>query len=349
MLYSFVKQLHKNRLEFLRFLDECNRIFIYGAGAGAVSSLQYLAEEEINCQGILVSKGKKTNDCFSGVPVYEFPSEIDLSDDDGIIVSVRESLLDEITDYLNSNCFRGKVFYHTGSRSKHKFIDRGMYISCVSQNDGDYFDSLTELNELGIKYSTDKANLFLKKYELFIRHFKDDTIALLELGIFNGSSLKMWRDYFNNAVVYGVDIDERCRNLSEERIKVIIGNLSDCSFIQQLKKIEPSIIVDDASHMWSHQIKAFIILWESLKSGGIYIMEDIHTSFRAIRDWGYDDASLSSYTFLCSLQEIVTSGEHLERSTKPYPVISLYDEIERIAKEIDMMTFIRNSCIIIKK
>lgn len=346
---SIMKYLHNNRWEFIDFCNKCKRVYIYGAGIGGSTALQYLKEEGIICSGVLVSDGKKTVERFHNIDIMEFPSGVNLSEDDGVIISTKETFWDEITNHLLVNSFKGRIFYHVGLRKRHEFIDRCMYVDEKNEAVGAFFDDCTELNQIGVQCGTDKANLFLEKYEFFLKKYKEKAFSLLELGVLNGESLKLWNRYFPQAKIFGVDIDERCRQYASEHINIIISDLSDGDHIEQLKRIEPSIIIDDASHLWSHQIKALIILWDALKNGGIYIMEDIHTSFRAIRDWGYNDSPVSGYDFCCALQEVVTSGEHLDINSKVYPIAAMVDVIERIAEEIDMIVFIRNSCIMIKK
>lgn len=90
-------------------------------------------------------------------------------------------------------------------------------------------------------------------------------------------------------------------------------------------------------------------LFPALPSGGIYILEDLGTSFPAYRKRGFADASVSCYDFLIELNYIVTGGEKLAKAGLSKPIFAMQDILESLAYEIDMMSFIRESCIIIKK
>ena len=145
-----------------------------------------------------------------------------------------------------------------------------------------FFHEFHELDRIGTEECTDKCRYrhnYLQKYEFFLRDWKEKPLRLLELGVFKGGSERMWKRYFQRAQIFGVDIDEACRVYAEERIEIRIGDLSQDEMLESLKEIRPHIIVDDASHFWSHQIKALFALFPALPSGGIYILEDLETSF----------------------------------------------------------------------
>ena len=108
------------------------------------------------------------------------------------------------------------------------------------------------------------------------------------------------------------------------------------------------MIVDDASHLWSHQIKALFTLWEVLPHGGVYILEDLETGFASYRDMGFDDAPVPTYDVLAAIVEVATSKEYLRSGKHAAEGYGMKAEIERIGGEMDMMTFIHGSCIMVK-
>lgn len=189
---------------------------------------------------------------------------------------------------------------------------------------------------------------YLRKYELFLQLYKDKEFTLLELGVFHGESLATWggknsqEGYFSQARVIGVDINSKC----VENVKcqeIVIKDLGEKNNIGSLREYNPSVIVDDASHYCSHQIMAIVELWDVLPSGGIYIMEDIETSFTHMGYVGFDDAVITAYDFCQAIAESTTSGGVLRE------IIPLKREIEHIASQIDMISFIHGSCIMVKK
>ena len=95
-----------------------------------------------------------------------------------------------------------------------------------------------------------------------------------------GNSLRMWRDYFINANVYGIDID---KNLifTEDRIKTFVANQnSEQDLKSVIDKINSplDIIIDDGSHQCDHQVFSFMCLHKYLAPNGIYVIEDVQPS-----------------------------------------------------------------------
>lgn len=140
---------------------------------------------------------------------------------------------------------------------------------------------MDKLTELGIKYGTDKAghHTFTAFYSKFVDRFTNPT--MVEIGIENGASLKMWEEYYGNPTIIAVDIKDK-KQFDTSNTKTIVadqGNVNELS--SRLKEFAPSydLIIDDGSHIFSHQISCFATLFPHLKSGGIYILEDLHTSF----------------------------------------------------------------------
>jgi hypothetical protein len=139
------------------------------------------------------------------------------------------------------------------------------------------------LDEIAIKYGTDKSSLFHNyavKYDKLLSQFKEQFTNILEIGVLNGNSVKMWEEYFPNAIINGIDINFECKQCESERIKITISDQGDENKLKELKKLGPfDFIVDDGSHIYNHQILSFQILFPFLKKGGIYVIEDIYTSY----------------------------------------------------------------------
>lgn len=208
-----------------------------------------------------------------------------------------------------------------------------------------YFAEFTDLSGIGDKWATDKCSYdhnYLEKYEFFLRKFKDTPFNLLELGVFHGDSLRMWQEYFLQAEIFGVDIQESCRQYASDRINVIIADLSDEAELIKLYDVRPSVIIDDASHLWSHQIKALFSLWHCLPHGGVYIIEDMETSVNQKQITGYDDFPMDAYE-VCSRIAKVTISKAPEDDS-PYR-----DEINIIGMEAELVSIMHGSCVLIKR
>ena len=149
-------------------------------------------------------------------------------------------------------------------------------------------------------------------------------------------------------MVYGVDIDKECERYDTDSCKVIIKNLAYEDDLDELGKLQPNIIIDDASHRWSHQIKALYHLFPALSPGGVYILEDLGTSFESYKYEGYDDAVISAYDFLAAVSEYVCSREKLAIDKQKPGLLAFIDEIEMLAEQIELISFIHESCIIVK-
>lgn len=92
----------------------------------------------------------------------------------------------------------------------------------------------------------------------------------------------MWKEYFGaKAIIFGIDVDERCKDLEEENIKIFIGSQSDRKFLREVKtQIPPiDILIDDGGHTMNQQIVSFEELFETINENGIYLCEDLHTSY----------------------------------------------------------------------
>lgn len=345
------KILHKDREEILGFCNRHDSIFIYGAGKVAKEMILYLEDEEIHIEGIVVGSGHKKETTYCGYSVIEVDNW-KYRASDGIILAIAEDKFQQVFYDLNGfGVDKGDIYFQKifGRRifpwnNSAVFIDKN--------ENGKYFSLKNELNGLGIKYKTDKSDQYhnyLRKYEFFLEPYKTYKMNFLELGVFSGGSLKMWEEYFEKAYIYGVDINPSCKKYENTRRKVIICDLSRKESYNELKKLEPTIIVDDASHMWSHQIKALHYLFPSLASGGIYIIEDLGTNFSERYVYNYDDASISCYDLLQEIAKIVVSGEMPILSDMKSKCIPFIDEILYLAKQIETIAFIRESCIMIKK
>lgn len=135
------------------------------------------------------------------------------------------------------------------------------------------------------RYDTDKVrNGYLQWYDATVGAEHEKVLRVLELGVHRGGSLALWRDYFPNATIGGVD-----RDLSQlvcedrTRIEVFEGSQTDAGFLRSTAAaFAPEgldVVIDDASHVgWESEI-AFRALFEHLRRGGWYVIEDWGTGY----------------------------------------------------------------------
>jgi len=140
------------------------------------------------------------------------------------------------------------------------------------------------LNEIYLNYKSpeghgDKgtAHTYIDEYEKLLDQYRENS-TVLEIGICQGESLKMWNEYFINSEVYGIDItDYYIKDLiNENKYNIIIGDASSNDILNQLNDLTFDVIIDDGSHLINDQINSFNILKNRMNSKGIYIIEDVN-------------------------------------------------------------------------
>ena len=151
---------------------------------------------------------------------------------------------------------------------------------------------MSTLDRLAKAYGTDKSSEihnYCVKYEKYLPFKRYDEINILEIGVLDGKSLLTWKEYFYRANILGIDINPDCKKYEEPRISVEIGSQDDGNFLSRTwQKYGPfDMILDDGSHMNEHVIYSFEHLWGSVKSGGVYIVEDCGTSYWSDWNGGY--------------------------------------------------------------
>jgi hypothetical protein len=107
-------------------------------------------------------------------------------------------------------------------------------------------------------------------------------LKILEIGVWKGGSLQLWRSYFGEeAIIYGIDIDESAGNQGVTDAQIRIGSQSDATFLKSVVSEMGGldIVIDDGSHLSNDVINTLNVLFPLLSVGGIYIIEDLHTSY----------------------------------------------------------------------
>ena len=225
------------------------------------------------------------------------------------------------------------------------------------------------LDEIGRSQNTDKASLFrdprdsqtktgndyLRHYDRELTSLRAEPLLLVELGIGYGAeagnSLRMWDEYFTHrhAQIVGVDIESVHKAMAGDRISIEIGDCGSVEFLEQLAAAYPSadVIVDDASHYWTHQVTAFNTLFRALKPGGLYIVEDMGTSFgNEVREVYGAPGGPDMFAVL------LTYASHLVGHSFPNPVslhLPTESMVRQVADMVDTITMVRGAVLIRKK
>lgn len=182
-------------------------------------------------------------------------------------------------------------------------------------------------------------------YPWFLAHLKGEEISLLEIGIDRTESLKLWKGYFGKVNLHGLDIVEK-DFIDEEVTLHQVDQSSDVELDEFVKNIGITfdVILDDGSHVPDHQMLTINKLWNLVKPGGVYIIEDIETSYwKRSRIYGYrfNAGKNGIMRNFCDLVDVINS-EFSKKNTQN----SL---IKQFAREVEMVTFAQNCIILVKK
>ena len=136
-----------------------------------------------------------------------------------------------------------------------------------------------------------KFDHYFDVYERYFSSFRNKKITIVEIGVYQGGSLQMWRKYFGKeATIWGIDIDPRCKTLEDENTHILIGSQEDPLFLRSIiDKIGMiDILIDDGGHTQDQQIISFEELYKYVNpNGGIYLCEDVHTSYMNVYGGGH--------------------------------------------------------------
>lgn len=144
-----------------------------------------------------------------------------------------------------------------------------------------------EIEALGAsKYDTDKFEHahYLRSYDEYFQPLIDRDIRLLELGVYKGGSLRLWRDYFGRGVIVGLDLNPVTIDDETGRIRVYQGEQQDTELLDRIaRETAPEgfdVIIDDCSHIGELTRVSFWHLFDNhLKSGGLFVIEDWSASY----------------------------------------------------------------------
>jgi SAM-dependent methyltransferase len=135
------------------------------------------------------------------------------------------------------------------------------------------------------RYDTDKVpNGYLRTYDRIFEPLIDRPVRVLELGVRSGGSLRLWRDYFPNGIIAGLDVEPLASEPDGDRIRIYQGRQEDTSVLSKIAvEVAPDgfdIVIDDASHIAAPTRTGFWHLFDNhLKPGGVFAIEDWGTGY----------------------------------------------------------------------
>ena len=140
-------------------------------------------------------------------------------------------------------------------------------------------------------YEVHKWHHYIPIYDRYFAQYRGTRVKFLEIGVFKGGSLQMWRNYLGeDAIIYGIDINKKCARYDGLSGEVRIGSQDDPEFLEQLiDEMEGvDVVLDDGSHVMSHIRTSLHTLFPHLPAGGTYMIEDLHAAYWKGREGGYD-------------------------------------------------------------
>lgn len=172
-------------------------------------------------------------------------------------------------------------------------------------------------------------------FEIYHRHlakFIGRPVHVVEVGVYSGGSLEMWRQYFGSSCrLYGVDIEASCKTYENDHTQVHIGDQEDREFWARFRQSVPlvDVLVDDGGHKPEQQIATFEEMMPHLRPGGVYICEDIHGAHngfnayaqgltKTLNDMGGEPSSFQSWISSIHFYPYLVVIEKAERPVRQF-------------------------------
>lgn len=178
--------------------------------------------------------------------------------------------------------------------------------------DGDLLDIYTK----GSPRLVHKWHHYLPIYDRYFSQWRGRPVKFLEIGVFKGGSLSMWRQYFGpEATIFGIDIDPACAAFDSDEARVRIGSQDDPDFLRRVvaEMGGVDVVLDDGSHQMAHIRTSLETLFPLLTVGGTYMIEDLHTAYWRLYGGGFS----RRMNFFHTLREIVDDMHGTYHSKSP--------------------------------
>ena len=141
------------------------------------------------------------------------------------------------------------------------------------------------LHEYFLNNGHKRLHKWLHYFDIYDHHFarfRDRRPTVLEIGVFGGGSLAMWKAYFGEgARIVGLDIKPECKQHEADGIRIHIGSQDDPALLDQIvaENGPIDVVIDDGSHLMAHMRATFELLYHRISERGVYLVEDTHTCY----------------------------------------------------------------------
>lgn len=250
------------------------RIALWGAGNTLNKVIDDIDSSMHTIEFLIDCDKQKAGLSKMGIPIRHY-KDIDFNKIDAIVITT--VFVSEVLNIIKTEFsqFEGAVFedvehflayeYVTIS---HKEIEKNPFYEILEKN--------------CFLYDTDKRLQYLEIYDRYFSKFRDTNVVFMEVGVYQGASLQLWKEYFGpKCKIIGIDINEECLKYRDGQIEIEIGSQESVYFWNYIKNKYPQIdiLLDDGGHMMKQQIITFEQMFPHLSKKGIYMCEDIFTSY----------------------------------------------------------------------
>lgn len=149
----------------------------------------------------------------------------------------------------------------------------------------------------------------LPLYDRYLAPWRGRPLRFLEIGVFHGGSLWLWREVFGpEATIFGIDIDPACAAQDGRHGQVRIGSQADPAFlaavVEEMGGVD--VVLDDGSHDSRHIRASLAALFPRLADGGLYMVEDLHAAYWPSFSGGYGAPS----SFMSDVKAMIDDLHH---------------------------------------
>ena len=221
---------------------------------------------------------------------------------------------------------------------------------------------MQSLDKIAKHFGTDKSSEihnYCEKYEKYFPFDRLEPIRILEIGVWDGKSLLTWKEFYPNSTVVGIDIMEECSKYTDKfkNIWVEIGSQNDIEFLREvICKWGPfDIIIDDGSHLNEDVIFSFKNLIDNIKTGGIYVVEDVACSYWEEWNGGYKKDNTMVEFFKNLIDDVNFMGElqenfwNVHARREDFLIPQIIDKEINIKTDIESVNFLNGIIIITKR
>ena len=180
---------------------------------------------------------------------------------------------------------------------------------------------------------------YLPIYDALVLPYAGSDVRMLEIGVSKGGSLALWRKALGEkATIFGIDIDPKCAEFDGKFATVRIGSQDDAGFLKDVVREMGGvdIVLDDGSHVASHERASFETLFPLLSEGGLYIIEDVHTAYWPSFEGGLKRSGTAIEFMKKQIDEMhghyLNKARNTETAIPPIESIQFFDSVIAVRK-----------------